>query len=1270
MMLVAVITCITGLIWLIFRLSGLLRTPVPALIKELGLDRIDKVQLCLNKVISDKITLQWSTPRTSIHRYLIWLNGDFIGLVDGSETGTSISGLVPDTKYVLEMAALSSSGLASQKSRLLVHTPTKNMTILSAGITRIRSNSNLRINNTPANMTLKDQSEIDELRYNLECSQQELRDIRAQQEQVEENFSNERQILMNERDELRKSKKAEDDNRQSTKQETKVLEESRRLNEARKAKTDALKAAKEESIERMKKDITAWTENMEKAKLRIKELAKLENDYNTESKEKAEILKADISDLQKRISQIDDSNRNLSYHRKKLEAVKTKVLEILNLIIKNTDIQSALTPVTYITQINSIENELLDHLPKDWLTSIISEIMTDNQLEDEWQTTQKAEGSHCFQANEQYNLAITEYHEIHQKYGNLYSKIKDEIGTSRDMARQTMASLGNPRHSPSSSSSHGNNLYPSFSRPRTDSLPQSFGLRHAPFHSSSQQFINSSTQSLNISPYPPSVGLRTGTAGSGYSPAQPSPNLNHQASINSLYSGISPSSQHNLLKTNSGGEIPVDMLLPSDLITEEIENIDQFSPFFHADSSNQISNSGTFHNSSVNNHGFNYTPSIISSHNGPFNPESMIPSLGVGYGRPDSITNNVSIGDTSSSNLRSSFDRDPFGDMLNNSTNLRSRENSRGGSFDDPTNTNSDIISSPDPLLSTFESTGVTNSELTPPPVRRFSTMFGFPRRGPRNHSNVNNTNVNDETNNKTNRITGSRFLFARRNNNTNHNDNNTNNERYLGDINITPSVSNHLDHLSTFNPNIIGTSDPANLNTRNRSSSYSSAYSTNSTSFAIGMQPYNPSSSSIWNHSTRGSSSLNHHGSLNGNGIENEDGNKNKNKTETETETETENENGGENRNTNGNKSRLFHSPRSFNGLYANDRVDWQYNEHVTPDNSVPASSIVGLQMPTNSNVIDEYTKIQQTAPTPQVNNHPRSYSRFLPGFSSHTSGRQDVSTIDSSPDDAETSSKTQSVGNSSKHSQVNSLQLSDYMDDDIAALQPTFPVSSESSEGRPTTGEPSDSLHISSTPKNKSRLTNQASTSSNSLFFKKSFFSFSKESKDPKHKEKEKGKDKHKKTNSVDIDTSKNTNENLKDQDDHPSVSDSEDTSDNHTNDHESEHENDTKKNSMFQKGVIKSLSLSKKGSNSKFKVRKISIFRKNGSKDEMIDEDEKAEKEVEKVEKEVGKGGEKDGEELDKHVAQKSPESDHDDEGTPKRTASTQSGKSNLTKDSRNS
>ncbi|CZT09765.1 uncharacterized protein RAG0_14420 [Rhynchosporium agropyri] len=96
--------------WLLFRAYKTLRTPVNILIKVLGVEVPDAPEVTLAGIKSTAITLQWSSPvpspKGSVVKYLIQVNGVNVGESSRSETAIEVTGLKPGHFYNVRVIAV------------------------------------------------------------------------------------------------------------------------------------------------------------------------------------------------------------------------------------------------------------------------------------------------------------------------------------------------------------------------------------------------------------------------------------------------------------------------------------------------------------------------------------------------------------------------------------------------------------------------------------------------------------------------------------------------------------------------------------------------------------------------------------------------------------------------------------------------------------------------------------------------------------------------------------------------------------------------------------------------------------------------------------------------------------------------------------------------------------------------------------------------------------------------------------------------------------
>ncbi|KAI1852058.1 hypothetical protein JX265_008137 [Neoarthrinium moseri] len=117
---------VTGaaLLWLAQRTWQTLRKPVPELISILGVDVPDAPDVSLAGIRPDAATLHWTRPRANrpVSKFLIQVNGIFVGESAPTETAITVTGLKPDHFYNVVIIAVGHNNFQAGSRVIRLHT--------------------------------------------------------------------------------------------------------------------------------------------------------------------------------------------------------------------------------------------------------------------------------------------------------------------------------------------------------------------------------------------------------------------------------------------------------------------------------------------------------------------------------------------------------------------------------------------------------------------------------------------------------------------------------------------------------------------------------------------------------------------------------------------------------------------------------------------------------------------------------------------------------------------------------------------------------------------------------------------------------------------------------------------------------------------------------------------------------------------------------------------------------------------------------------------
>lgn len=136
-MVLTILIFVIASLWLLHRVTRLLKVPAPQLISALGIDIPAVPSITLDGVTSTTVQFHWTPPEKSVAKYVFHLNGIkgmqtprislfllnvLAGETDRLNTAVTLQGLSPNTPYVLNVVAVTSNNHGSHPSSINFYT--------------------------------------------------------------------------------------------------------------------------------------------------------------------------------------------------------------------------------------------------------------------------------------------------------------------------------------------------------------------------------------------------------------------------------------------------------------------------------------------------------------------------------------------------------------------------------------------------------------------------------------------------------------------------------------------------------------------------------------------------------------------------------------------------------------------------------------------------------------------------------------------------------------------------------------------------------------------------------------------------------------------------------------------------------------------------------------------------------------------------------------------------------------------------------------------
>lgn len=605
--------------WILHRVYVLATMPIDNIVKTLNVDIPRAARLSVDSITDTAVQIHWDRPgeenEQKITHFLLFINGRQVQTLSRRDIHCSISRLNPSTKYRIDLVTVNYRGYKAKSRPVFIKTKSKELqsraqsvllekpetlfklltgnsdlsiekispsTLIPPPSTngetqdtgtptgragRSRSNTvnsavdNASVVNPSLNMMPDPRSinEVKDLRFYLESRQEELHNVLNQQSQAYEEFQKQETLLKEEIAQLQKRKKLEDGNRQSTKSEIKMLDDSKASAILRKSKQMAQLQTKKKTLEKMQTELDEWNRKIEEFELEKSNFESSEDKVHQELDADIKIKQEKVSERQAVIASLENEMKQLLSLKKQREQQKPQLLKILKEISRNSDSSGLLNA-------EGVQNlELLRTLDPEIYQRVNDVVQGDAQLEARWRAEQQRAASNCEKAN---NLHRSLLQQNEALKNNSFSQLSS--GTPPSDALQPVSS---GQALPSLS-----NMIPSYNA-ISQSLSQSNNTNNNNTSSSSNSFVNNSyfpatsppngSASLNSSSQQPSIQPSpspwNNTLSLGYK-STPTPKLSLSTNLRNDFAGNddldSPLLDH-LLPTNLIGEEMNDILFPT-----------------------------------------------------------------------------------------------------------------------------------------------------------------------------------------------------------------------------------------------------------------------------------------------------------------------------------------------------------------------------------------------------------------------------------------------------------------------------------------------------------------------------------------------------------------------------------------------------------------------------------------------------------------------------------------------------------------------------------
>ncbi|KZF22027.1 hypothetical protein L228DRAFT_247638 [Xylona heveae TC161] len=388
--LINLLATVTAVAWLLYRAWLVFQKPLPELIEVLGLDVPAAPDVSLAGIKSDSITLYWKLPENpnTVVKHLIQVNGVVVGESARHETSINVTGLKPDTFYVVRVIATNPSNFQTPSPLIRLKTwrnkegpdhllpgalctGEKSNSTPSAGdespgvkahgttletatavptaplITRDQSVTSLPSKRlgvsrrqSPANTSLDQSSTaqvglepepesesehtVQELTEVLEGLRKEQEESDKQAGEEEEEFQKGKSALIQEREQLRQALKEREDASADLRKQVASLERNNRQAQARKVALERTLQQKLDERNKMKEDIRRWRRDIEEMRQSREDIVVERNDYLEASEHKVEDLRKETTENLAAVKMLEEDIREKGIHIKDLEEAKKK----------------------------------------------------------------------------------------------------------------------------------------------------------------------------------------------------------------------------------------------------------------------------------------------------------------------------------------------------------------------------------------------------------------------------------------------------------------------------------------------------------------------------------------------------------------------------------------------------------------------------------------------------------------------------------------------------------------------------------------------------------------------------------------------------------------------------------------------------------------------------------------------------------------------------------------------------------------------------------
>lgn len=453
-MLIAVIIAI---LWLLHRTTRLLKVPAPALIHVLGIDIPETPRVSVDGITPTTVNLHWTAPTMSrekfanVVKYIVQVDNRGVGEVDRLDTKLTLKDLRPGTEYVIRVVAVNSSKYRSHPATLVVHTLREEessgvcgfttggfWTITSdssgvattsiIGTSSSSSTSAAATGSTGSGSTVtnrqrsqsksvaskqqiqqqKEKADRDSRAYSIEGLTQEVESVQSEINELlinashlEEDFEKNQSALLEELDRLKSVKRTDDQHRSQLKAETKLLEESKRALEAQRTKVDKQRKQLEVEFAKREELQTQWESGLAESSDRLKALDAQIEELESESAVEFADINRKILDKQESLIKLETDIATMSAQIQNIDANKATTLVELEALKEITD------PITGLISDEATFEQFLnnDAVLDRAKEAVQKDLQIDQELEVDWQATQKGLELRYVEVNQNYSNA-------------------------------------------------------------------------------------------------------------------------------------------------------------------------------------------------------------------------------------------------------------------------------------------------------------------------------------------------------------------------------------------------------------------------------------------------------------------------------------------------------------------------------------------------------------------------------------------------------------------------------------------------------------------------------------------------------------------------------------------------------------------------------------------------------------------------------------------------------------------------------------------------